>query len=219
MPLSAPSSSHLTARQQQVVDFLRAYQAREGMPPTQAEIASRFGFTQKAAGDHLKLIAAKGVIEVRRDIPRGIRFPERAPPPVPGIHLLPLLSRLEMGLPLLAAAQVGEWVPIAPELFRPRADYLRRAGTVLPVDLGIRPGDLVGVHFAEAGEAQLVVAKRMTAGGAELLIGRYLRRADGAMLQVHDGSQGFIVIEPAPARGGAVEIEGLYCGHFHPHAA
>ena len=42
----------LTPRQQQVVDFLRDYAAREGMPPTQAEIASRFGFTQKAAGDH-----------------------------------------------------------------------------------------------------------------------------------------------------------------------
>src|ERR1700741_633002 len=108
----------LTARQQQVVDFLRDYAAREGMPPTQAEIASRFGFTQKAACDHLKLIAAKGVIEVRRDIPRGIRFPGRVAEK--GGGTLPLVLRLRPEAPTLSAEEIDQWVPIAGSLFRPR---------------------------------------------------------------------------------------------------
>src|SRR5438105_727726 len=133
----------LTARQQQVVDFLRDYTAREGMPPTQAEIAGRFGFTQKAAGDHLRLIAAKGVIEIRRDIPRGIRFPARAGERATQRTALPLLLELETGPPSLRPGEVDHWVAIAPALFRPRADYLRRARGRSLAELGIADGDLV----------------------------------------------------------------------------
>jgi repressor LexA len=187
---------NLTPRQQQVVDFLRDYAAREGMPPTQAEIARRFGFTQKAACDHLKLIAAKGVIEVRRDIPRGIHFPGRGPATAAGT--LPLLLRLAEGRPSLQPDQVDEWVPIAPALFRPRADYLRQAAAAV-AELGIQAGDLIGVQLAVVrGGRRMMVAKRFAAAGIELVIGRDLRE---------------------PAAGEArLEIEGLYCGHFHPHS-
>lgn len=201
----------LTPRQQQVVDFLRDYAAREGMPPTQAEIASRFGFTQKAAGDHLKLIAAKGVIELRRDIPRGIRFPGQPAAPAAGKPGLPLLLRLEGGAPSLED-DVAEWLAIAPLLFRPPADYLRRARGASMAELGIRDGDLVGVQFARAlMEHQVVVARRWGEAGIELVVRPCLRRGEGFVLRraaaasVHDADE---------ARA---EIEGLYCGHFHPH--
>lgn len=50
----------LTVRQQEVLQFLRRYISREGMPPTQMEIAQAFGFTQKTTAQHLRLMAAKG---------------------------------------------------------------------------------------------------------------------------------------------------------------
>lgn len=189
---------NLTPRQQQVVDFLRDYAAREGMPPTQAEIARRFGFTQKAACDHLKLIAAKGVIEVQRDIPRGIRFPGRSP--AVSAATLPLLLRLAEGPPSLQPDQVDEWVPIAPALFRPRADYLRRAAAAF-TELGIQAGDLIGVQLAVIhGSRRVLVAKRFAGARVELVIGRDLQW------------------EQSAGSGTRLEIEGLYCGHFHPHS-
>jgi repressor LexA len=187
----------LTPRQQQVVDFLRDYAAREGMPPTQAEIASRFGFTQKAACDHLKLIAAKGVIEVRRDIPRGIRFPGRVAEK--GGGTLPLVLRLRAEAPSLTAEEIEQWVPIAASLFRPRADYLRRAGRAEP-ELGIHKGDLIGVKRAAAAEGRIVVARLVGKERVVLVIGPYPRR------------------EATAKRVEKLEVEGLYCGHFHPHA-
>lgn len=184
----------LTPRQQQVVDFLRDYAAREGMPPTQAEIASRFGFTQKAACDHLKLIAAKGVIEVRRDIPRGIRFPGRVAEK--GGGTLPLVLRLRAEAPALSAEEIDQWVPIAGSLFRPRADYLRRAGAAV-ADLGIHKGDLIGVKRAAAPAArQVVVARLISRERVVLLVGQLARSEE--------------------RRGGRLEVEGIYCGHFHP---
>jgi repressor LexA len=200
----------LTPRQQQVVDFLRDYAAREGMPPTQAEIASRFGFTQKAAGDHLKLIAAKGVIELRRDIPRGIRFPGRATEKFDRRAVLPLVLRLEAGGPSLLPGKVGEWLAMSPALFRPPADYLRRARGASMVELGIRDGDLVGVRLVRAAlDNQVVVAKRFVAGGAELVVRPCLRRGDALLLRQAATAEPETAVE--------MEIEGLYCGHFHPH--
>lgn len=200
----------LTPRQQQVVDFLRDYAAREGMPPTQAEIASRFGFTQKAAGDHLKLIAAKGVIELRRDIPRGIRFPgrvlEKAAPPA----LLPLLLRLERGVPPLRPERDEDWIAMAPTLFRPPADYLRRARGASMAELGIRDGDLIGVQLLrKAPDNQVVVAKLFLEEGIALVVRPCLRRGDALLLRQ---------AAAAEPDGVAMEIEGLYCGHFHAHA-
>ncbi|HZR35809.1 MAG TPA: S24 family peptidase [Nevskia sp.] len=199
----------LTPRQQQVVDFLRDYAAREGMPPTQAEIASRFGFTQKAAGDHLKLIAAKGVIELRRDIPRGIRFPGRVAEKTGGPAVLPLLLRLEAGAPSLRPDQVDDWVAMAPALFQPPADYLRRARGASMVELGIRDGDLIGVQLMrKAPENQVVVAKLLRAEGMALVVRPCLRRGNALLLRQAAAA------EPDLAE---MEIEGLYCGHFHAH--
>jgi repressor LexA len=199
----------LTPRQQQVVDFLRDYAAREGMPPTQAEIASRFGFTQKAAGDHLKLIAAKGVIELRRDIPRGIRFPGRAADKARHPSVLPLLLRLEAGAPSLRPEGVDEWVAMAPSLFRPPADYLRRARGASMVELGIRDGDLVGVQLTStAPENRVVVAKLYGEGGVALVARPCLRRGNALLLRQAAAAEPDFV---------EMEIEGLYCGHFHAH--
>ena len=53
----------LTDRQQAILDFLTAFQAGHGYPPTRAEIARAFGFSQaRSAEDHLRALAAKGAI-------------------------------------------------------------------------------------------------------------------------------------------------------------
>ena len=48
----------LTARQQQILDFIREFIDSEGYPPTRAEIAKALGFrSANAAEDHLKALA------------------------------------------------------------------------------------------------------------------------------------------------------------------
>ena len=41
----------LTERQRQVLDFIRAFGERHGVPPTVREIGEKFGFTARAAFD------------------------------------------------------------------------------------------------------------------------------------------------------------------------
>lgn len=215
----------LTGRQEQVLEFLRDYMAREGMPPTQKEIADAFGFTQKAAAQHLRLMAAKGVLEVRRDLSRGIRLLDRpVPEPPGGPPRLPLIGRVAAGSPVLATDDVEEWVEMSPELFRPRADYLRRVVGNSMADFGIRNGDLVGVkQVPEARSGQIIVARLSGAAGAEITVKRFQREAGQVRLIAYNPDVEDIVVsleigDESDQRRPRIEIEGLYCGHFHPHS-
>lgn len=55
--------SELTKRQQQIVDFIQRQQERDGISPTQTEIARHFGFNSvTTVADHLRLIRQKGLL-------------------------------------------------------------------------------------------------------------------------------------------------------------
>ena len=63
----------LTARQQQVLAFLKDYMSASGYPPTRVEIARELGFrSPNAAEEHLKALARKGAIEMIPGASRGI---------------------------------------------------------------------------------------------------------------------------------------------------
>ena len=61
----------LTGRQRAIFDFVRQ-KIYEGLPPTYYEIGDHFGFSVKAAFDHLKAIARKGYIRLEPGKPRAI---------------------------------------------------------------------------------------------------------------------------------------------------
>lgn len=59
-------SSNLTARQRQVLDYIRRHRMRHGISPTVREIQRHFGFASPNAADaHLRALAKKG--QLRRE--------------------------------------------------------------------------------------------------------------------------------------------------------
>ena len=63
----------MTPRQEQVLAFVRRYQAENQMPPTRAEIAAHFGFrSSNAAEDHLRALEKKGHVFLKPNCARGI---------------------------------------------------------------------------------------------------------------------------------------------------
>ncbi|MFP5401750.1 MAG: transcriptional repressor LexA [Gammaproteobacteria bacterium] len=150
--MSARSES-LTARQQEILDFIRATVESEGRPPTRAEVCTAFGFrSPNAAETHLRALAAKGAILLEEGRARGIRLAEAL--------CLPLVGRVAAGSPILAAEHVEARYQLDPALFSPRADYLLRVRGMSMRDAGILDGDLIAVHrSAEARNGQIVVAR------------------------------------------------------------
>jgi len=65
----------LTARQQEVLNIIKAAIEHTGRPPTRAEIAQQLGFrSANAAEDHLQALAKKGALILDASTSRGIRL-------------------------------------------------------------------------------------------------------------------------------------------------
>lgn len=161
----------LTARQQQVLDFIRRYSLSNGYPPTRVDIARELGFrSPNAAEDHLRALARKGAIEMIPGASRGIRLPDATEEQD---DQLPVIGQVAAGSPIMALENIEDHCRIDPNTFRPRADYLLRVRGMSMKDIGILDGDLLAVHrTSEARNGQIVVARI----GEEVTVKRFQKQ-------------------------------------------
>ncbi len=204
-----PQASRLTARQQQILDWIRSFIDARGMPPTRAEIAAGLGFAAaSSAEDHLQALAKKGVLELVPGASRGLRLKDVPGVPVQGT--LPLIGRVAAGAPMLAAENVEANYRVDAGLFSPRADYLLRVRGMSMKDAGILDGDLLAVHrTAEARSGQIVVARLSGAGGDEVTVKRLKRRGREIVLVPENSEFEPIVVNSARTD---LAIEGVAVG-------
>ena len=161
----------LTARQQEILEFIRTFLEEEGFPPTRAEIAHALGFrSANAAEDHLKALERKGAVEILSGTSRGIRltgeFDEGG---------LPVVGRVAAGSPVLAEQHIEQHYRLDPKLFRPRAHYLLRVKGMSMRDAGLLEGDLLAVHRARQAENGQIVVARLD---DEVTVKRFRRRGN-----------------------------------------
>lgn len=189
----------LTARQQQVLAFIKEYAALNGYPPTRVDIARELGFrSPNAAEDHLKALARKGAIEMIPGASRGIRLP--ADSAAADENSLPVVGQVAAGAPILALENIENHCRINPDFFSPRADYLLRVRGMSMKDIGILDGDLLAVHrTSEARNGQVVVAriddevtvKRFQKQGRKVLL--IAENPDFAPIEIDLGEQELII--------------------------
>ena len=205
----------LTARQQQILDWIRGYLESTGMPPTRAEMAAGLGFsTPSSAEDHLQALARKGAIEMLPGASRGLRLKDLGGP-LQGT--LPLVGRVAAGQPILASENIEGRYRVDPTLFSPRADYLLRVRGQSMQDAGILDGDLIAVHRAtEARNGQIVVARVSGAAGDEVTVKRLRRRGREIVLMPENSAFEPIVIDP---RTTSFAIEGVTVGLIRGRSA
>lgn len=198
----APLIPELTPKQVEVLAFIRRFMDRDGLPPTRGEIADGLQLKNRQGIDqHLRALAAKGAIELIPGISRGIRLAETTPPP--GV---PLLGRIAAGAPLLAAANIEDYVSVDPALFRPAADFLLRVHGDSMKDADILDRDLLAVHRThQARNGQVVVARI----GDEATV-KYYRR-QGQRVQLEPANPEYSPIE-IDLREQEFAIEGLATG-------
>jgi len=195
----------LTARQQQILDWIRGQIQATGMPPTRAEIAAGLGFsTASSAEDHLQALAKKGALELTPGTARGLRLKDIPGMPVQGS--LPLVGRVAAGTPILAVDNVEAHYRIDPGLFTPRADYLLRVHGQSMVNAGIADGDLLAVHKVEEARSGQIVVARL---GDEVTVKRLKRRGREVMLVAENPDFAPIAVDP---KASAFAIEGIAVG-------
>jgi repressor LexA len=212
----------LTDRQQAILDFLAAFQAGHGYPPTRAEIARAFGFSQaRSAEDHLRALAAKGAIALEGGRSRGIRVLTGTTGGDSGdgddadgsrfapadLLSLPLVGRVAAGTPILSDAHIAGRYAVDRALFRPRPHFLLKVEGDSMREAGILDGDLIAVHRTPVAESGQIVVARLD---DEITVKR-LKRGRGGALSLLPANPDYAPIPVDPARQ-AFAIEGLHVG-------
>jgi len=200
----------LTARQQNVHDFIVKTISELGYPPTRAEIARALGFrSPNAAEEHLRALERKGVIRMIPGTSRGIRLAAQEVDTAEGAATpqgLPIIGEVAAGSPVLAAEHIDRYCPLPPEYFTPRADYLLKVRGLSMQDIGILEGDLLAVHRTDrARDGQIVVARIED----EVTVKRFSRQGHHVTLLAENPEFSPIEVD---LRHQALEIEGIGVG-------
>lgn len=207
---------NLTDTQRAILALITDRIESEGVPPSQTEIATAFGFSSvRAAQYHLEALERAGAIQRIPGQARGIRLtqtPVRAPAANDDALRLPVLGRVAAGLPIGAGAdlEADDYVLLDKNFFAPAPDYLLKVRGDSMRDEGIFDGDLIGVHrTASARNGQIVVARIDDEITVKLL------KLGKDRIRLLPRNPDYAPIEVLPDQDFA--IEGLYCGLVRPN--
>ena len=206
----------LTDTQQAILALIAERIERDGVPPSQTEIAHACGFKGvRAAQYHLEAMESAGAIQRLPGKARGIRIlhpaGEAAPMAANDDALrLPVLGRVAAGVPIGADVVGDSYVLLDRVFFSPAPDYLLKVKGDSMVDEGIFDGDLIGVHRTrDARSGQIVVARV----DDEITVKLLKMSADRIRLLPRNPDYAPIDVQP----GQDFAIEGLYCGLVRPN--
>jgi repressor LexA len=191
----------LTARQQQVLTFIRKFTEKHGLPPTVREIGERFGFTARAAFDHLRALERKGMLHRRQSDRRTSRT--LGVKPMPGAarasagREVPILGRIAAGQPIEAVEDLEGTLPVLADWFAGGSELfaLRVRGESM-IDAHIADGDLVVVRRQAGAQSGDIVAAMVD---GEATVKRFGRSGGAVVLKPEHPTMRPIVVEPGQA--------------------
>ena len=193
----------LTARQQEIWNYLVEYVDRHGYPPTVREIGEQVGLASPSTVHaHLANLERAGLLRRDPTKPRALgligRDRREAAPGAAEAHdvsRLPLLGAIAAGGPMLAEQDIEGYVPMPATT---KGDFLLRVKGESMIEAGILDGDLVIVQRAQdARNGEIVVA---LAGDDE--------SADEATVKTFYREKGRVRLQPENAA-----LEPIYAPH------
>jgi repressor LexA len=195
----------LTARQQEIWNYLVEYVDGHGYPPTVREIGEHVGLASPSTVHaHLANLERAGLLRRDPTKPRALELIGRERRDVAqhdevaeqrDVALLPLVGEIAAGGPMLADENIEDYVPMPAST---KGDFLLRVKGESMIEAGILDGDLVIVQRTqEARNGDIVVA---LAGDDE--------SADEATVKTFYREKGRVRLQPENA-----SLEPIYANH------
>src|SRR5215211_6919260 len=146
-----PSDTPLTARQQEIWQFLVSYAAKHGYPPTVREIGEEVGLASPSTVHaHLANLERAGMLRRDPTKPRALEVVGRERESVPpgravasDPRRLPLVGEIAAGGPLLAEENIQDYLAVPEPLTAGGDEFLLRVKGESMIDAGILDGDYV----------------------------------------------------------------------------
>jgi repressor LexA len=167
----------MTPKQKKVLDFITAFNERQGYQPSQQEIAKGCGFESLGTVQHyLKLLERDGHLARQWNARRGLQL---APPETASLlespkgYELPLVGVVAAGRPV-EAFQLSDAIEVPSSMAGPGNVVYEVRGDSM-VEMGIMDGDFVAVHpQAVAENGQTVIAEV----NGSITIKKYLKKGE-----------------------------------------
>jgi repressor LexA len=147
-------SMGITERQKEILDFMGAYQDREGFPPALREICKALGLA--SAGSlikHIRILEKEGYLTKLPGKKRAWKLTNR-----PGGASVPLIGQIAAGTPILAEENKEDDLPVDPKLFGAAEAFALRVKGDSMIEAQIRDGDLAIIRPQDAAENGEIVA-------------------------------------------------------------
>ena len=160
----------LSAKRQQILDFIHHFWGENGYPPTVRDIQGGCGISSTSVVDfHLKVLEREGYLRRHPDVSRGIELRARSLSPSP-LMQVPIIGQIAAGEPIPVPAPDTWDVAAGAETIEVTTDLARGKGGVYAlkvkgwsmVDALINDGDIVlmqYVNVVENGEMAAVWLK------------------------------------------------------------
>lgn len=190
----------LTARQEQVLAFIRDSIVERGYPPTLREIGAHMGIrSTNGVNDHLRALERKGYLS-REDMksralrPKDLDFQpkKKSAGADESVVRIPVMGRVAAGLPLYADENLLETISVDPGLVPKSGEVfgLRVKGDSM-VDAGIMNGDYVFVRKQSTAERGDIVVALI---GDEATVKRYYPERDYIRFQPENEAMAPILV-------------------------
>jgi repressor LexA len=215
--VSPRERSKPTARQGEIVEFIRQYRHRNGFLPSVRDIGDRLGVNPATVHDHLKALERKGLIARKANLSRSLSVVgDGGPNHGPGLRTpddsrgagIPIIGRVAAGAPILAQQNIDDVVHL-PEGWAPDGAFLLRVEGDSMRDAHILDRDLVLVRPQKsAADGEIVVALI----DDEATIKRFYKSRKGIELRPENPS--FDPIRISAAEADTFSIVGQVVGVF-----
>src|SRR5689334_5287327 len=146
----------LTKRQQEILDFIKRYSAKQGYPPTVRDIGKAVGLTSSSTVHaHLANLEKRGLLRRDPSKPRALELLDRvtrdAADAVQGAlgigrQGLPLVGSVAAGQPILAEENIEEYIDVPQAAGGEDGEYVLRVRGDSMIGAGILEGDFVVVR-------------------------------------------------------------------------
>ncbi|MFA7566053.1 MAG: transcriptional repressor LexA [Alkalispirochaeta sp.] len=175
----------ITARQQEILNFIISYIQDYKYPPTIREISENFAISTKGAHDHVKALEKKRRIRCDTGRSRAIEVlnPPETPSSVDEVREIPLLGNVAAGAPLLSVENQDGAVKVPASYLRNKDYFALHVQGNSMIGAGILDGDVAIIEqqpVAENGDIVVAMVEE------SVTLKRFYREANRVQLKAEN---------------------------------
>ncbi len=176
----------LTARQQEILDYIKKEVQKKGYPPSVREIGEAVGLSSSSSVHaHLEKLEEMGYLRRDPTKPRAIEVLSDDSPigPFEGVRDLqyvPIVGAVTAGTPILAEQNIQEYFPLPKDFSRAEEVFMLKVRGDSMIDAGIFDGDMVIVNKEPTAKNGDIIVALL---GEEATVKRFYKETTQVRLQ------------------------------------